>query len=830
MLKKTSLLVLFSLFAASLLLVSCGGKSGSNSGKAPEVVTNPGSNPVDGNTDASSNTGDNLTQTTPPSVTINPSGGDLTINGESVHPSDYNSSNASAKINANDGTGDCVVTVSDDGIITIIPADGSLAGTYTVTIDTGEREYILIIEVNADGDSVVITSISNPSGSSMILDLDDGKFTNTLTGKEIVISEDGLFSGYELIADIKVTGTGGNITVVVDSVTGDIVASGDHSGPYTIVITTADGSVITLTTDSTGKITGIVENNSTLILNLDNGAVSSSGYNLTLTNSISGEGWSLAPGVEVIGVTAAGGVITSINTERVWVNQNTGNIMITGIDGVEPPVGPYEIKVSVGNSVYVIKTDVSGQVISILPGNVLLELTQGVMTYSDNNVLTLAVNNNGWTLSGSISGLTAVGASGNTLNISVDPNTGNFVTDQNITGTVVITFLYTDSNGNGITYTIIVINGSVNSYTAEITNPSSDFDFSTVTNIKVFLNVVDSTTGSPVKQASISLANATAEQSWKGFTDDQGVSVFTATVTAASQTTSIAVAHAGYENIESPITGIGKLIEIGKKIAMTPKSVVIPPVDNDNDGVLEGDDADDNDANVAKILTGSFTFGFEDQYAYDKVVFNSLNRSGMPTGNDADFNDLVVRLSVEEKIDSQNRITRITLKAKAVAALSGGNNSFGIYVNGQKYIMIPKSQISGRNPYCVLAPEVTLEIPFAGGIARNTIGAMPYDPFMVPNGGNAGTDGISQVHLLSANTTYTGVRKGNGYIKTSASTCVPINNFVWALIIPENWQWPNEGTCIAIAYPKFVNWCNTGGNLDIQWYNFSTTGNVVPRQ
>jgi hypothetical protein len=827
MLKKTSAILFLSFIAASLLLVSCGGNSGGSSGAVPEVVVDPGSNPVDGNPAAGT-------------VVINPEGGNLDINGESISLSDY----PAVTVTATDGTGNCIVTVSDDGIISIKPADGSVEGTYTVTINTGDREYVIIIEVNANGDPVVTTCISYPSGSSMILDLNDGTFVNTLNGNTVTVTDDGFISGYTLAADIIVTGPGGSaVSVTVDPLTGDIIASGDISGPYTIVITTSDGSVITLTTDNNGKITAVIENNSTLILNLNNGAVSSSGYNISLT-SASGDGaWSLADGVQVLSVTAAGGAIQQIDTARIWINQINGDIMIAGSNGLEPPVGPYEIKVSAGNSVYVIKTDTNGQVVSILPGNVLLQLSQGVITYSGNNVLAIANNSNGWILSGAITGLAAVDASGRGLNISIDPVSGNLVTDANVTGTVTITFVYTDSQGNGITYTITVINGSVNSYIAEITNPSSDFDFSTVTNIKVFLNVVDGTTGLPVKQASISLANATSE-SWKGFTDDLGISIFTATVASASQTTSIAVIHAGYDNVESPITGIGKLIEIGRKIAMTPKTGVVVPVDSDGDGVADEDDAYPGDATGAKKLTGAYTFGFEDQYDPAKVNFNTLVWKPllgvyMPSGNDADFNDLVVRLSIEEKIDSQNRITAITLKAKTMAALSGANNSFGIYVNGKKYIMIVKSQVS-KNPL-VLADEETLVIPFAGGIARSTIGAMPYDPFMVPNGGNSLDifNEPSEVHLASVSTTYDGVRKGNGYLKTGDKSYVAVTGFVWALMVPENWQWPTEGTCIAIAYPGntlsnpptpgFVNWCNTDGVQDYNWYDFPIANKVVPR-
>jgi len=817
MFKKKSTVIILSLLAAMFLITSCGEDNQNDSGKVPIVVVDSGD--------------DLLDDTSLDQIVINPEGGNLDVNGESIAPSVYNSNNGSTTVTAVNGAGDCTVVVNDNGSITIQPSGDTVEGTYVVTIDTGDREYILIIAVTPDenGDGIaeidVTTSISYPSGSSIILDLTDGKLINTLTGKEIIITDTGLSGKYIIAVDIKVTGGNGEIIAKVDPITGDIIADGDLSGPYTIVITTPDGSVITVITDNNGKITAITVNNATLILDLDNGSVGASNYNFSLTASSSDGQWSLGENVEILSITAAGGALTTIDISRVWINQSTGDIMIGGSNGAIAPVGPYEIKVSIENHVYIIKTDATGQIVSIIPGNVLLELTQGILTYSGNNVLTIANNNNGWALaSDTISQLSAVDASGNSIAITIDPDSGNFVTDQNITGIVTITFIYTDSQDNGITYTITVLNGSVHSYIAEITDPSSDFDFSTVTNIKVFLNVVDGTTGSPVKQASINLANAQADQNWKGFTNDLGVSIFTATVTTASQTTSVAVTHGGYETVISPIDGIGKLIEIGKKIAMTPITVVDPPVDTDGDGVSDEDDDYPNDSNGAKKISGSYTLAFEDQYTYNSSEFNTSTSSG----NDADFNDLIIRLTIEEKIDSQNKVREIKVIAKPIAALSGNSNSFGIYVKGIRYIMIIDSKGDSS--------EQTLVVSFDEGIDRNLIGPMPYDPFMVPNGFNVGTDGPNEVHLASVSTTYGGVRTGNGLIKTGVEhhwfwgdkdIYADINGFVWALMLPENWQWPKEGTSIGIAYPDFIDWCNSDGKEKMNWYNSPTTDNIT---
>ena len=76
-----------------------------------------------------------------------------------------------------------------------------------------------------------------------------------------------------------------------------------------------------------------------------------------------------------------------------------------------------------------------------------------------------------------------------------------------------------------------------------------------------------------------------------------------------------------------------------------------------------------------------------------------------------------------------------------------------------------------------------------------------------------------EVHLASVDTLYKGVRMGDGTIKTTGDEKVSIKNFVWALMLPSTWKWPTERTSIGIAYPKFVNWCNSAGTTDTDWYN-----------
>lgn len=984
MLRKTTVLIALSIFTASLMLVSCGGGSSSgNSGKAPdvEVVTDDNSGDNTG-----SDTG-NTPEEEDLILVITTENGSLLINGESLSPSSYSSSGAIIIIDENGKSCEYKID-SSAGNITIYPADGAIAGTYNITITAGEREYILVITVSADGKAFIDTAISYPSGSGMVLDIDSGILTADVDGDgeddSLTLSS---LAGSSYIQDssvisITVKDSSGNyVPVTVDPVTGDII-SGSGTGPYTITVVKTDGSTTAtyiIKTDSSGKITSIevegishilipavngtavivpestiagvaisalipvsekvsgnwiisdninsitafigvaaidvtidpltgsiitpvltlaetkviIEETSsdskavhiillnaegkvtsytkveikedgtttttiillddngnvkvyeekiikpngettttTVVVNSDgtasvtvantgvmlrvsSGSVSSNGFVLTLTG-ISGDLWSLKNGVEIVSGMAADGSIT-IETSEISIDPVTGYLLING-DGTLVPAGPYEIIVLINGSIYIIRSDKNGNILNILPGNILLQTAAGYMTYSDRNVLKIADKaGTNWLLSSQLSSLSASDADGNPVEISIDPYKGNLVTSEVITGPVTVTFVYTDSSHNEITYTVVVTNGSVTSYTAEITNPGPDFDFSTVTNIKIYLNVVDAKTGLPIGQASINLLKANgaavSDDTWKGFTDSSGVSVFAATVENASKTTEILVSKNGYEAFRCSVDGIGKLIEYARKIALNPVEETAA-ADSDNDGVADEDDAYPNDPSGAKTITGVYTLAYEDLY---------------PAKGDADFEDLVVRLTIIEKIDSQNKVRQIDLKTKLLASGAGYINQFAVGINGKTYILIPNPkavsaytlgytyvnwkgetkygsyQNSGTETYHECAEKSHEPIVFAEGITREDLGPMPYDPYIICNSAAA-----NQSHLPSVETSFT---DNGGVVKD-------VDGFTWAVIVPDNWAWPKGGSNnIFKAYPQFDDWYLSSGVNYADWYS-----------
>ncbi|HPP95728.1 MAG TPA: hypothetical protein PKX79_10140, partial [Spirochaetota bacterium] len=189
--KKGLIFGLFVALISAVVITSCGGGGGGAS-KAPNVVVVPDSSTNTGTTTGSgdisggnsSTVGDNSNTgagsgTTEGSTTgtegnsnyvilIEANNGNLSINNEYVSQNSYNpANNPKAQIKITDENSNSVQwSIDDSGNIKIVPADGSVEGTYTVNISTGEREYVLVINVDGNNSVTVTTSISYPTGSA----------------------------------------------------------------------------------------------------------------------------------------------------------------------------------------------------------------------------------------------------------------------------------------------------------------------------------------------------------------------------------------------------------------------------------------------------------------------------------------------------------------------------------------------------------------------------------------------------------------------------------------------------------------------------------------
>ncbi|HPJ39432.1 MAG TPA: hypothetical protein PLT75_13375, partial [Spirochaetota bacterium] len=164
-----------------LIFSACGGGGGGSDSSTPDVsvVTTP----------------DNGTTGAAATVILvgTNSDGKLPINGEFLSPSDYNSSNTAVTA-ADENGSQCAVTVDENGSIIVTPADGTVDGTYTVTIVTETREYELTITVT-DGSATVTAAVSTPLNSSLVLNLYGGTL-ELPNGNTLTVTSDGIIGGY----------------------------------------------------------------------------------------------------------------------------------------------------------------------------------------------------------------------------------------------------------------------------------------------------------------------------------------------------------------------------------------------------------------------------------------------------------------------------------------------------------------------------------------------------------------------------------------------------------------------------------------------------------
>ena len=214
-----------------------------------------------------------------------------------------------------------------------------------------------------------------------------------------------------------------------------------------------------------------------------------------------------------------------------------------------------------------------------------------------------------------------------------------------------------------------------------------------------------------------------------------------------------------------------------------------------------------------------------------KVVYEDL----WPFQGDYDFNDLSMAYAFNLIANADNLITR--LEGTFVVDNIGGSleNGFAIMlpisgseissVDGQifneGYITTTNNGVestSAPNESVIFIAEnvkemqgdtITMNINFQNPIDRNDLGDVPFNPFIVVNKERAKEVHLpdfapsSKAGLLGTGDDFSDPSIGR-YYKTST-------NLPWAMNIYEGFAPP-------LQYPRFINWANSGGTQDLDWY------------
>lgn len=270
-----------------------------------------------------------------------------------------------------------------------------------------------------------------------------------------------------------------------------------------------------------------------------------------------------------------------------------------------------------------------------------------------------------------------------------------------------------------------------------------------------------------------------------------------------------------------------------ESIELTNVVALIPANDSDGDGVNDALDDFPFDVNQAfnnfsptESLTG--VLAFEDLW---------------PSQGDYDFNDLVVSYAYNLITNGQNEVTRIeadfTIDNIGGALENGFAISFpidpssvssvqGQVVNAPFISLNANGTESGTasdetviivagNTIEMQGDTISLVIDFTSPVTQQALGLVPFNPFLIAGGNRS-----QEVHLPDFAPTSKGALLGtadddsdaanNRYYKTTT-------NLPWALNIFEAFQAPEESIPITIEYPRFVNWANSGGTQDLDWYD-----------
>lgn len=260
--------------------------------------------------------------------------------------------------------------------------------------------------------------------------------------------------------------------------------------------------------------------------------------------------------------------------------------------------------------------------------------------------------------------------------------------------------------------------------------------------------------------------------------------------------------------------------------------------DDDQDGVVNSFDQFPQDAKRAFKIRypsqGRYFIAFEDEY---------------PKIKDADYNDLIVAYSVEEVLNANNEVVDVLGDFALVARGACLDHAFnlGMDFEGEATAKTTLANIDGTlglkkdlgkakdrieiplfsntleqikdpaNPRChqanvqpyrekVRGFQANMEVNFEKPMPKHKVGSPPYDPYLVVK--KNGYD----IHL-----------PGKKPIANSKNPDVLPNfkteeGYPFALLVPENWQFPLERRPIEEAYPSFRQFRESQGKQAKLWY------------
>lgn len=327
------------------------------------------------------------------------------------------------------------------------------------------------------------------------------------------------------------------------------------------------------------------------------------------------------------------------------------------------------------------------------------------------------------------------------------------------------------------------------------------FDFATVHLVDTAITFTDSKTGKPIAGVVVRIYDEeTGAIIAEGFSDSKGVFSLVLNAPLSANELSIVVIKPGYTPAEGyfvTVDNVAAIASIVRTIRLEQDKASVEVVDSDGDGIADADDEFPADKSKAKKSSYAYTIAFEDRY---------------PGRGNADFNDAVIRYSIDEYVNGANEVVSIVVRSQVLAAGTNRKTAFMVAIAGKSYELIGnvRGELAGstntRSKDAYRPGQVReTEISFKKPLSRIEAGTAPYDPFLAFMRGRSGKHGSNEIHLSFVKTTYRKVRL--------ASDGMP-----YALLVKDGWLWPIEGRGgIFKAYPGFESWYKSAGKNETDW-------------
>jgi len=261
----------------------------------------------------------------------------------------------------------------------------------------------------------------------------------------------------------------------------------------------------------------------------------------------------------------------------------------------------------------------------------------------------------------------------------------------------------------------------------------------------------------------------------------------------------------------------------------------------------------DNPTSVASRVyypssTSYFLVGYEDQY---------------PQLGDYDFNDLVVAYRVSFGLNEALQVETINAEGYLIARGGSYDHSWhlrialpeGSQADGSYQLYIPPGVSSGSeliqyidtstgldiilfnnttslfydpaSPYTntlwdsahILGHKFSFEITLSNPVALEEMAQAPFDPYLYVHDTNL------EIHLEGKSP----VMPESDNISKGLTSFNDENGYPFALVFPENWQFPYEYVDIGEAYPKLLEYIQSNRQSQVDWYTNGVASGISKR-